>query len=58
MAIDGISVLSSSQSQIGRLIQHFGYGGMMKMLQMKQRQLVTEQSARSTAIGRVNGANP
>jgi phospholipid transport system substrate-binding protein len=54
IAIDGVSVLSSSQSQIGRLIQHFGYGGMMKLLRLKQSQLVMEQSPQSTKIGRVD----
>jgi phospholipid transport system substrate-binding protein len=54
IAIDGVSVLSSSQSQIDRLIQHFGYGGMMKLLKLKQSQLVMEQSPQSTKIGRVD----
>ena len=54
IAIDGVSVLSSSQSQINRLIQHFGYGGMMKLLKLKQSQLVMEQSPQSTKIGRVD----
>ena len=54
IAIDGVSVLSSSQSQIDRLIQHFGYGGMMKLLKLKQSQLVMEQSLQSTKIGRVD----
>jgi phospholipid transport system substrate-binding protein len=54
IAIDGVSVLSSSQSQIDRLIQHFGYGGMMKLLKLKQSQLVMEQTPQSTKIGRVD----
>jgi len=54
IAIDGVSVLSSSQSQIERLTQHFGYGGMMKLLKLKQSQLVMEQSPQSTRIGRAD----
>ena len=55
--IDGVSVLSSSRSQIGRLIQHWGYGGMMRLLRMKQTQLVTEEHARDRKITRAD-ANP
>jgi phospholipid transport system substrate-binding protein len=54
IAIDGVSLLSSSQSQIDRLTQHFGYGGMMKLLKLKQSQLVMEQSPQTTTIGRVD----
>jgi phospholipid transport system substrate-binding protein len=54
IAIDGVSLLSSSQSQIDRLTQHFGYGGMMKLLKLKQSQLVMEQSPPTTTIGRVD----
>jgi hypothetical protein len=54
IAIDGVSLLSSSQSQIVRLTQHFGYGGMMKLLKLKQSQLVMEQSPQSTKIGQVD----
>jgi len=57
IAIDGISLLSSSQSQIDRLTQHFGYGGMMKLLKLKQSQLVMEQSPQSTKIGRADGSS-
>ena len=57
IAIDGISLLSSSQSQIGRLTQHVGYGGMMKLLKLKQSQLVMEQSPQSTKIGRVEASS-
>jgi phospholipid transport system substrate-binding protein len=57
VAIDGISFLSNSRSQIGRLIQHVGYGGLMKMLKMKQTQLASEETERGTKIIRVD-ANP
>jgi phospholipid transport system substrate-binding protein len=56
VAIDGISVLSNSRSQISRLIQRFGYGGMMTMLRTKQSQLVVEESVRNTTISRVDAS--
>jgi len=52
--IDGVSIVSSSQSQIGRLIHLFGYGGMMRLLKLKQSQLVVERSPQSAKIGRVD----
>ncbi|HEV8436685.1 MAG TPA: ABC transporter substrate-binding protein [Methylomirabilota bacterium] len=54
VAVDGVSILSSSRSQIGRLIERFGYGGMIMLLRAKQSQLVAEQSGRSTRIGRID----
>ena len=58
VAIDGVSVLSNSRSQISRLIKLFGYGGMMKMLETKQSQLVVEENARNTTISRVDASSP
>ncbi len=51
IAIEGISVLSSSHSQIGRLVQHFGYSGMMTALKMKQSRLMIEENQRRLTIG-------
>lgn len=54
VVIDGISVLSNSRSQIGRLLQRFGYAGMMTMLTSKQNELLAQESQRDTKISRAN----
>lgn len=48
LAVEGISILSSSHSQIGRLVKHFGYGGMMTALRMKRNRLMIEENERAT----------
>jgi phospholipid transport system substrate-binding protein len=52
IAIEGVSILSSSHWQIGRLVQHFGYSGMMAMLKMKQNRLMIEENESATKISR------
>jgi phospholipid transport system substrate-binding protein len=52
--IDGVSILSSSHSQIGRLVKHFGYGGMMTVLKMKQNRLMVEENERAAKVSRAD----
>jgi hypothetical protein len=49
IAIEGVSILSSSHSQIGRLVQRFGYSGMLAMLK-KQNRLMIEENERATKV--------
>src|SRR5262245_18651863 len=56
VAIDGVSVMSNSRSQIRRLIDRFGYDGMMTMLRAKQSQLMADGNARTTAISRIEAS--
>jgi hypothetical protein len=53
-AIDGDRAAVRTKLVSDRLTQHFGYGGMMKLLKLKQSQLAMEQSPQSTKIGRLD----
>lgn len=53
VAIDGVSIMGNSRAQISHLTRRFGYGGMMKLLKLKQSQLAMEDYDRGATITRV-----